>query len=170
MCACKQAANQEHKQLTGMLPNSAHRCNSFVSSIVTSSHYLLISMNAILGHSCMGCRDSPGPSAYNTDNPWARKMLSERHREPAFSMGSGQRSDPTGSCAQASNPGVGASLMYGSGTGGHAVIHVCVVLLDHWCKQSRTTMLQPDVSRGSHQLQWQRQKEYVNVDIEVTVT
>lgn len=55
------------------------------------------------------CRDSPGPSAYDTD-PGKRQLLSDRHRDPVWSMGSGLRSDPTGSKQSASLPGVGKLL------------------------------------------------------------
>ena len=59
-------------------------------------------------------RDSPGPSAYDTDSPGKRQLLSDRHRDPAWSMGSGARSDPTGSSASATLPGVGAIATHDS--------------------------------------------------------
>jgi hypothetical protein len=58
-------------------------------------------------------RDSPGPSAYDTDSPGKRQLLSDRHRDPAWSMGSGARSDPTGSRSSASIPGVGEIAWHG---------------------------------------------------------
>ena len=71
-------------------------------------------------------RDSPGPSAYDTDSPGKRQLLSDRHREPAWSMGSGARSDPTNSRGSASLPGVG-EIMY------HVLANI--MLLMGWAAQ-----------------------------------
>ena len=93
----------------GTFTRSAHvqllsrSCCAF--SMTIPAHNLYVTMRSWL---LWPSRDSPGPSAYDTDSPGKRQLLSDRHREPAWSMGSGARSEPTGSRGSASLPGVGA--------------------------------------------------------------